>query len=215
MAGSGTVKHADADTLLLALEPGSVAAIITSPPYSGLPGRGDTADALRILGRHTPSVLAPGGSLILTIGATDERPFLPFADIPGIVAAASDEDLVPVAWYVWERPPMMARQLNGMTTVTDFVFQFGDEDTQPIGTATHVRSEALGFDYGTGVTMPPDIAGLLVASSSEEGDLIVDPFCGLGEIGVQAVVQGRRFIGCDLDPNVADIAERRVAARSA
>lgn len=35
---------------------------------------------------------------------------------------------------------------------------------------------------------------------SKEGDIVLDPFCGSGSTGVEAILQGRNFIGTDLNP---------------
>ena len=50
-----------------------------------------------------------------------------------------------------------------------------------------------------------------VQDFTDEGDVILDPFCGSGTTGVAAIKTGRRFIGIELDPGYADIARRRIA----
>jgi len=42
------------------------------------------------------------------------------------------------------------------------------------------------------------------------GGLVLDPFTGSGSTGCAAVRQGFRFVGCELDPHYAAIAERRI-----
>ncbi len=52
---------------------------------------------------------------------------------------------------------------------------------------------------------------------SETGELIVDPFIGSGTTAVAAVMEGRRFIGCDIDAGCVETTRRRLvelAARS-
>ena len=44
-----------------------------------------------------------------------------------------------------------------------------------------------------------------------EGGLVVDPFCGSGSTGCAAVLEGRRFLGVELDPGYAAIARARIA----
>lgn len=44
------------------------------------------------------------------------------------------------------------------------------------------------------------------------GALVLDPFMGSGTTGVGATVEGRRFIGCEIDPDHFDIAVKRLQA---
>jgi ParB-like chromosome segregation protein Spo0J len=44
---------------------------------------------------------------------------------------------------------------------------------------------------------------------SEPGELIVDPFLGSGT-AVAAIMEGRRFIGCDIDPGCVETTRRRL-----
>jgi DNA modification methylase len=43
------------------------------------------------------------------------------------------------------------------------------------------------------------------------GGLALDPFCGSGSTGCAAVLEGRRFLGVELDPRYAEIARARIA----
>lgn len=52
----------------------------------------------------------------------------------------------------------------------------------------------------------------LVSTHSLVGDLVIDPFAGLGPTGVASLKLGRKFIGCDLDQSAVDIAERDCSA---
>jgi hypothetical protein len=45
---------------------------------------------------------------------------------------------------------------------------------------------------------------------SEPDELIVDPFLGSGTSAVAAVLEGRRFLGCDIDPGCVETARRRL-----
>ncbi|HEX4352331.1 MAG TPA: DNA methyltransferase [Polyangiales bacterium] len=55
--------------------------------------------------------------------------------------------------------------------------------------------------------MHPALARELLASSSEPGDLVLDPFCGSGTVLVEACVAGCRPQGVDLNPLALRIAE--------
>lgn len=45
---------------------------------------------------------------------------------------------------------------------------------------------------------------------TEPGDLILDPFLGLGTTGLVSLEMHRRFIGVELNPEYVGIAERRL-----
>jgi site-specific DNA-methyltransferase (adenine-specific) len=47
---------------------------------------------------------------------------------------------------------------------------------------------------------PVKVSEVVIAQSSQPGDVIADPFMGSGSVGVAAVKLGRRFIGTDLNP---------------
>lgn len=51
----------------------------------------------------------------------------------------------------------------------------------------------------------------LVGLFSERGELILDPFMGSGTTGVAAILQGRRFIGCEIDQHYTEVARKRIA----
>jgi site-specific DNA-methyltransferase (adenine-specific) len=59
---------------------------------------------------------------------------------------------------------------------------------------------------------PIDLISRLVATHSNRGDLILDPFMGSGTTGVAAVKLGRKFIGIEIEPRYFDIACCRIQA---
>lgn len=52
----------------------------------------------------------------------------------------------------------------------------------------------------------------LVESSSISGDVVLDPFMGVGSTAVAAILLGRKFVGIELDEGYADIAVERCKA---
>ena len=50
----------------------------------------------------------------------------------------------------------------------------------------------------------------IVLASTEEGQVILDPFCGSGTTGVEAVRLGRNFIGMDINEEYLEISRRRL-----
>lgn len=56
--------------------------------------------------------------------------------------------------------------------------------------------------------MPKWLARDLIASWSNPGDTILDPFAGSGTTGRQALELGRKFIGIDLNPDCIELIRR-------
>ena len=51
----------------------------------------------------------------------------------------------------------------------------------------------------------------IISASSNEGDLVADPFCGSGTTLVAAKRLGRRFAGCDVNPEAVGQTRRRLS----
>lgn len=60
-------------------------------------------------------------------------------------------------------------------------------------------------------TYPPALIEPCILAGSEPGDTVLDPFAGSGTTGMVAMKHGRRFVGCELNPEYAAMAERRIA----
>ena len=57
---------------------------------------------------------------------------------------------------------------------------------------------------------PAEIADVLIRQSSNEGDVVCDPFMGSGSVGIAALRLGRRFLGNDVNPEAVRIAAQRL-----
>lgn len=58
---------------------------------------------------------------------------------------------------------------------------------------------------------PLSLAEFFVKSFCPPGGLVVDPFCGSSSTGHAALVNGRRYRGCDLRQSQVDLSQRRLA----
>lgn len=57
---------------------------------------------------------------------------------------------------------------------------------------------------------PVELMKILIENSSNEGDIVLDPFLGIGASGVAAKQCGRNFIGCEIDNKYFEIAKDRI-----
>jgi DNA modification methylase len=59
-------------------------------------------------------------------------------------------------------------------------------------------------------TFPPKLIEPCILAGSREGDMVLDPFSGAGTTGMVALRNGRSFVGCELNPEYADLARFRI-----
>jgi adenine-specific DNA-methyltransferase len=59
---------------------------------------------------------------------------------------------------------------------------------------------------------PVELVERLILALTNEGDLVVDPFMGVGSTAVAAVLRGRRAAGAEIDRTYHSIATERVIA---
>ncbi|MCC6454463.1 MAG: site-specific DNA-methyltransferase [Caldilineaceae bacterium] len=59
-------------------------------------------------------------------------------------------------------------------------------------------------------TYPPDLIEPCILAGSKPGDIVLDPFNGSGTTGAVALKHGRHYIGCELNPDYIELAQRRI-----
>ena len=77
----------------------------------------------------------------------------------------------------------------------------------------YARDVLVSRETGKRIAMqkPVDIIVSMIEASSDTGGLVCDPFLGSGSTGVAAVSSGRRFVGCEINRKMFDIACERIA----
>ncbi len=64
--------------------------------------------------------------------------------------------------------------------------------------------------YGKHPTQKPlDLLKRIVLSSTNKGDVVLDPFTGSSTTGIAATMHGRKFIGIDMEKNYLDLSIKR------
>jgi DNA modification methylase len=59
-------------------------------------------------------------------------------------------------------------------------------------------------------TYPPELITPCIQAGSQEGDTVLDPFSGSGTTGEVALKLGRNYVGCELNPDYANLSEQRI-----
>jgi site-specific DNA-methyltransferase (adenine-specific) len=66
-------------------------------------------------------------------------------------------------------------------------------------------------EYGKHPTQKPlELLERLVLACSNEGDLVLDPFCGSGTTGVASIKHNRNFVGIEMDAEYCKLASKRI-----
>lgn len=81
--------------------------------------------------------------------------------------------------------------------------------TNVISLATHASDGRS--PRAQGVSFPLALPARFIRQYTNPGDLVLDPFCGVGTTGRMAVELGRRFIGFELDAAEAEQARQWIA----
>lgn len=61
---------------------------------------------------------------------------------------------------------------------------------------------------------PIELLEKIIEISTDKGDTVLDPFCGSGTTLVSAKLQGRKFIGIDINPEAVSLTKKRLEAPS-
>lgn len=73
-----------------------------------------------------------------------------------------------------------------------------------------IKREYWQGDKKTPTKLPAEIIKKILAYSSEEGDVILDPFLGSGQVAVVSKMEGRRYIGFEIVPEYYEFALERI-----
>lgn len=85
-----------------------------------------------------------------------------------------------------------------------------DDDGQRYAVELDKRTGNVGNNHPT--VKPVELMKYLIKLVTPPNSTVLDPFCGSGSTGIAATELGHNFIGCELDPNYAEIARRRIEA---
>lgn len=204
--GDGQVRLLLGDCREIIPTLGNVDAVVTDPVWPNVP-------AGLIAGSDRPfelfaefCALIPESAKRLAIEMRNDSDPRFLACVPGRF------DFIQVMWCQYAMPGYLGRVLGGNETVYVFgspiVSQEGRRvipsispkaqpgDRPPNG---HPCSRALVHQE------------FVVNWCSDEGETILDPFCGSGTTGVAAVKLGRKFIGIEIHEPYFDIACRRIS----
>ena len=119
-----------------------------------------------------------------------------------------------LTWHKSNPPPTCGNKYLSDTEYCLFfrekgVKVYGTYDTKHKYYVTPVNTEdKVMFNHPT--VKPLDIIRNLVVNSSQEGDVVLDPYMGSGTTAAACVLTGRRYLGFEIDPIYYEVINRRL-----
>ena len=191
-----TLYTGDCLDIMRTLEPGSVDAVITDPPYPR-----EYEHLYGAVAKEARRVLRVGGSFLTLCG---------HYQLPRVLADIGEH--LRYRWIVkLDHPGSHARMAMGVMVTWKPMLWFVNEKLSPRrnivdGCASQKRSKDTGHPWQQDL----DYALWGIEALTDPGNTILDPFMGSGTTGVACVQTGRNFIGIEIDPGYAEIARQRI-----
>jgi site-specific DNA-methyltransferase (adenine-specific) len=219
------LAQGDAVAWLRTLPAGSVDLVITDPPYESLEKHRAIGTTTRLKHSKASSndwfAIFPNARFpelfaeVFRVLKKDTHFYL-FCDPETMFVA---KPLAEAAGFKFWKPLIWRKDRIGMgyhyRALYECVlfFEKGKRKLADLGIADVIDAKRIVNGYPA--EKPPAISEVLVAQSSERRELVVDPFCGSGSVGVAAVRHGRDFAGNDLCAEAVDITRARLCDEGA
>lgn len=196
---------------------------------------GEYLEFLKDVWREVLRVLAPGGRACVNVANLGRKPYIPLhvylaQDLQDIgflmrgeiiwnkAASASSS----TAWGSWRSPSNPT-----LRDVHEYILVFSKASFQRKNpgqkTASISKEEFLEFTksvwtfpaeparkVGHPAPFPVELPRRLIELYTFTGDIVLDPFMGSGQTALAALQTGRRYLGYEIDPQYANLAETRI-----
>lgn len=146
--------------------------------------------------------------------------------IPWMLAFALRAD----GWYlrqdiIWHKPNPMPESVRDRCTKShEYIFllskserYFFDSEAMKETTEDGFRNRRSVWSVATRpykgahfATFPPALIEPCILAGSQPGDLVLDPFMGSGTTAEVALKNGRRYLGCELNPDYKALQDKRI-----
>ena len=228
------LHHGEALDVLRTLPDASAAAVIMDPPYcsggvseasrAAAPGQGLRSSNLQRFGWFVGDNMTTGGlTFLLRAVAAEALRFLHpggsvlcFMDwrmVPHLIPAVESAGLRYQGLVTWDKGHMGLGK--GFRAQSEFVAHYtcGKPEYHDRGVGNVITCPRVNPRRRRHQTEKPvDLIRPMVRVVAPVGGLVVDPFAGSGSVGVACLLEGRRFMGVERDPEHYQTALARLEA---
>lgn len=215
------VRHGDAVAWLRTLADESVNLVITDPPYESLEKHRAVGTTTRL--KHSKASsnnwfeIFPNtrfGELFTEVYRVLRRNshFYLYCDPETMFVAKPIAEAAGFRFWkplVWDKVRIGMGYHYRARYECILFFEKGKRKLADLGIADIIRHPRISGGYPA--EKPPEVSEVLIQQSTQPGDLVVDPFCGSGSVGVATVRLLRNFAGNDLCAEAVDISRQRLA----
>jgi site-specific DNA-methyltransferase (adenine-specific) len=223
---------------------GSVALMITSPPYNVGKDYDDDLDLDEYLGllrrvfTETYRVVEPGGRIAVNVANLGRKPYVPLNQM--VAALLLDIGFMLRGEIIWQKAKsaggscawgswrsaknptlrdvheyVLVASKGSFSRVRQGVDTIGKEDFLDATVSVWDILPESARRVGHPAPFPVELPRRLIELYTFDGDLVLDPFLGSGSTAVAAVLSSRRYVGYDTDRDYVELAEQRIAAAHA
>ena len=225
MAAAFSLYNLDAVDWLRTLPDASIDLVITDPPYESLEKHRKIGTTTRLKNSKAssnkwfeifPNERFPELFAEIYRVLKKDRHFYLFCDAETMFVA---KPFAEAAGFKFWKPLVWDKQKIGMgyhyRARYEFVlfFEKGKRKLNDLSIPDVLSVPRIWRGYPT--EKPSDLSAILIKQSTQEGELVIDPFCGSGSVGVASVEIGRNFLGNDLSRDAITITETRLIEQAA
>lgn len=217
-----TIYHGDCLDVLPTLEPFSVDLIVTDPPYgvrwNGV-NRSESSTLLPITGDDgTFDVPAALRLALRTLGRNRHAYVFGRFDLAGLPIGGTCE-------LIWDKGTHVATAIEPWSYQHEYItftshvdLPSSRKEGRGNGIARIRRGTVLRYPNTRGMgarrhptEKPVALLRELIESSSKAGDVVLDPFVGVGSTLIAAAIEGRKAIGIEIEERYCEIAAKRLS----
>jgi DNA modification methylase len=229
MIAVDTIYNEDCLAGMKRIPDGTVDLVITDPPYDFKSTKGGGAFGSKSedgsKGRAYHAELFPM-SQGFTVDVLDEM--FRLCKIPNMYIFCSKDQVPQLLDYAtkrrlnfdiltWHKPNPVPTCSNKYLSDTEYIIFMRGKGARVYGTYETKRkywvqqvNTADKKRYGHPTVKPLNIIRQLIVNSSQVGGVVLDPFIGSGTTAVAAILEGRHYLGFEIDKEYYDTAMRRI-----
>ena len=159
--------------------------------------------------REAHRILKKSGSMYVFSGWTNLKDILNALDEVGFIT---------VNHLIWKYQFGVFTKRKYVTSHYHILFVVKDEKEYKFNKVEHYPEDVwiINREYWTGkiktpTKLPVELVKKILLFSSDEGDLVFDPFLGSGTVAVVAKMLGRHYLGFEIVPEYYEFAKERIA----